>query len=113
MAKSLNFNMMKKKYLTVTLPGEKEKVLMIGLPTKGIMTSLLTLQSSLEMLGEDETDIDAMDMLYESCAKIMSRNKMGIPVDKETLEEALDIEDIIVFFDAYMEFVVEATNQKN
>lgn len=113
MAKSLNFNTMKKKYLTVTLPDDGETILMIGMPTKAIMGSLLAMQSSVEMLTEDETDTEALDMMYESCAKIMSRNKMGIPVSQEKLEEIFDFEDILVFFTAYTEFVTEATTQKN
>lgn len=111
MAKSLNFTTMKKKYLPVTLPDET--FLMIGMPTKAIMKDLLVMQSSLEMLTEDETDVEAMDMLYESCAKVMSRNKMGIPITEEKLAEIFDYEDILVFFTAYSEFVGEIVNQKN
>lgn len=111
MAKSLDFTKMKKKYLPVTLSDGTP--LLIGMPTKAVMGSLLTMQSSVEMLTEDETNLEALDMMFESCAKIMSRNKMGIPVDQKKLEEMFDFEDILIFFTEYMDFVTEVTTQKN
>ena len=111
MAKSLDFTKMKKKYLPVTLPDGT--ALLVGMPTKAIMGSMMVMQSSVEMLAEDETNLEALDLMYEACAKIMSRNKMGIPVHQEKLEEMFDFEDVLVFFTEYMEFVTEATNQKN
>ena len=35
----------------------------------------------------------------------MSRNKGNIKIEKELLENIFDIEDIMVFFKAYMDFV--------
>lgn len=113
MTKVLNFNNLKKRYLTVTLADEHKTTLMIGTPTKAIMDSLILLQSSIETLGENETNSAAMDDLYIACAKVMSRNKTGVKVTKEYLEEIFDFEDILMFFNAYMEFVAELANQKN
>lgn len=113
MAKPLNFNNVKKKYLTVTLADEKKTTLMIGTPTKAIMDDLLLLQSSLETINEDETNVEATDDLYLACAKVMSRNKGGIKVTKEFLENLFDFEDIMIFFEAYMDFIGEVTDVKN
>lgn len=113
MANTLNFNNVKKRYLTVTLADEKKTILMIGTPTKAIIDDLLLLQSSLEAVKDDETNAEAVDDLYLSCAKVMSRNKGGIKVTKEFLETLFDFEDIMLFFSAYMDFVEEVTNAKN
>lgn len=113
MSKSLNFNNIKKKYLTVTLADEKNTTLMIGTPTKAIMDDLVLLQSSLESLSEDETNVDATEDLYNACSKVMSRNKGGIKITKEYLEEIFDFEDIVIFFNAYMDFINEVTGVKN
>ena len=113
MAKTLNFNNIKKSYLTVTLADEKETTLMIGTPTKKVMDDLLLLKSSLEALEEDETNVDATDDLYAACAKVMSRNKAGVKITKEFLAEIFDFEDILIFFNAYMDFVSEIGNSKN
>ena len=113
MSKPLNFNNVKKQYLTVTLADEKKTTLMIGTPTKAIMDDLVLLQSSLEAINEDEANVEATDDLYNACAKVMSRNKGGIKITKEYLEELFDFEDIVILFNAYMDFVSEVTGGKN
>lgn len=109
MARSLDFNNLKKRYWTVTLPDENKTVLMISTPTKAVLDSLLTLKDS---FGEDLSD-DAIDDLYEICAKIMSRNKAGHVITKEAVQNCLDFEDIIVFIRAYTDFIVEVSSAKN
>lgn len=113
MAKLLDFNKVKKKYLTVKLADENNTTLMIGTPTKAIMDDLMLLQASMENIQEDETNAEAVDDLYFACARVMSRNKGGIKVTKEFLENLFDFEDIMIFFSAYMDFVNEITDSKN
>ena len=113
MSKAINFNTIKKRYLTVTLADEKKTTIMIGTPTKAIMDNLFVLQSSFDSLQEDETNVETTDSIYDACAKIMSRNKGGIKITKDYLAEIFDIEDIILFFDAYMDFIDEIANVKN
>lgn len=111
--KPLNFNKVKKTYLTVTFSDEDNTTIMIGTPTKAIMDDLLELQDELNNINEDETDLDSTDNLYSACAKVMSRNKGGVKISKEFLEEIFDFEDITIFFDTYMKFIDEVTNRKN
>lgn len=113
MSKPLNFNNVKKRYLTVTLADENKTTLLIGTPTKAIMDDLVLLQSSLEALTEDDTNTEATDDLYSACAKVMNRNKGGIKITKEYIEEIFDFEDIVIFFNAYMDFITEVTGGKN
>ena len=113
MAKSLNFNNVKKQYLTVTLPDEKNTTLLIGTPTKRLMDDLMLIQSNLETLEENTDNNEAFDELYTACAKIMSRNKVGVVITKEKLEDIFDFEDVMIFFNAYMEFIDEVTRSKN
>lgn len=113
MAKALNFNNMKKRYLTITLADENKTILMIGTPTKSIMDELIILQTSIETLQEDGNNIEATNDLYRACAKVMSRNKGGIEISVEYLEDTFDLEDIMIFFSAYMDFVGEIANEKN
>lgn len=113
MSKSLNFNNLKKKYLTVTLADEKETTIMIGTPTKAIMDDLMLLKSNFEALSDNDVDNDVTTELYNACARVMSRNKGGIKITSEQLADIFDFEDILIFFNAYMEFVTEVTNTKN
>lgn len=110
MAKTLDFNKIKKTYFTIRLADEKQTTLMLCMPTKEIIDELVSMKDSLEA---ESMETEAVDDLYELCVKIMGRNKGGIKVLKEDLEKVLDFEDIIVFIRAYTEFISEITNSKN
>ena len=110
MAKSLDFNNIKKRYLTVTLADEAKTVLLIGTPTKGVLDSLMSMKDTLD---EDNLTDEAIDDLYNICAKIMSRNKTGRVISKEVVADLFDFEDIILFIRAYTDFVNEVSNSKN
>lgn len=112
MSKPLNFNNIKKRYLTVTLADEKQTTLFIGLPTKALLTEIMNINTDISVEG-GESDFEAFDELYEICTKIMSRNKGGVKITKEFLEGVLDFEDILVFLKEYMTFVGEIASQKN
>lgn len=113
MAKALNFNTVKKTYFTVTLNDDAQTTLMIGTPTKAIIDDLIALQGSIANINEDETSQETTDDLYRACAKLMSRNKQSITITPDYLGEIFDFEDILIFFNAYMDFVSEITNLKN
>ena len=113
MAKTLNFNNVKKQFLTVTLADEKNTILFIGTPTKAIMDDLTLLQNTMTSVGDNDSNIEVTDDLYGACARVMSRNKAGIKITKEYLADIFDFEDITIFFNAYMEFVDEVIGSKN
>lgn len=113
MAKAINFNNVKKQYLTVTLSDEKETTLMIGTPTKSVMTELYNLKDALKSFDSEDPDIEVTDDLYNTCAKVMSRNKGGITITGDFLSEIFDYEDIVLFFNAYMGFIDEVLGSKN
>ena len=113
MAKSLNFNNIKKQFFNVTLPDEKNTILMIGTPTKAIMDDLTLIQKSMLSVNDTESSIDVTDDLYNACAKVMSRNKAGTKITGEFLAEIFDFEDVILFFNAYMAFIDEVIASKN
>lgn len=112
MARAINFNTIKKQYLTVTLADEKKTTLLVGTPTKELMDELIRLQSDVKE-DENENNEETLDDLYLACARVMSRNKGGIKVDKKLLEKNFDFEDIKLFFEAYMDFLGEVMGSKN
>ena len=112
MSNTLDFNKIKKKYLTVTLADEQNTTIMIGTPTKSVMDNLTSLKSSLETMSND-VDTDTISDLYEACANVMSHNKTGKKIEKEYLEKIFDFDDIIVFFNAYMSFINVLASEKN
>lgn len=112
MSKTLNFNTMKKQYLTVTLPDEKKTTIMVSTPTKSTMTELIELGDRLSELDQVD-NLEIIDSLYDFCARLLSVNKARIEINKEYLEDIFDIEDIVVLFKTYTEFVNGVYKTKN
>ena len=100
MSKPLNFNNVKKRYLTVTLADEKQTTVMISAPTKRVLSALIGLKETMTEI-EDTNDIseETLDELYSLTAEIMSHNKGGIKIDEELLEDIFDFDDIMTFFE--------------
>ena len=111
MAKTLDFNTLKKEYLTVRLKDEKKTVLMIGTPTKAILDEFIAINETIS--ENDGADKEAVNDLYKVCAKVMSFNKGGIKVTADQLSESYDLEDIMIFFNAYSDFMESVTKAKN
>lgn len=105
--KALNFNNTNKTYLNVTLTDGT--VLLVGTPTKRIFDELIAIKDNLDNITDSET----LSTIYSVCALIMSRNKAGKEITKEYLEETFDVEDIIIFFKAYVAFMGELQKSKN
>lgn len=110
MSRTLNFNNLKKRYMTVTFPNEEQTSIMINTPTKKILEEFVGMQSIVE---DSSKQSEVMDAFYSVVAKIMSHNKGGVKITKDFLEEYLDFEDIMTFVQSYTEFIQEITNQKN
>lgn len=106
---SLNFNSIQKQYLTVTLRDENKTTIMICNPSKKLLTEITSVDALVKNISNDSDGEKEIDALYEVCAKVMSRNKGGIKIEKELLEDIFDIEDIMIFLKAYMDFVSSQT----
>lgn len=111
MAKTLDFNARKKEYLTVKLNDEKKTVLMICTPTKKILNEFINISDRIDT--DNGADSETINDLYDMCSKIMSFNKGGIEVTSDYLEEFFDLEDIMIFFNAYSDFMTSVTSVKN
>jgi len=111
MAKVLDFTKVKKEYLTVKLNDEKKTVLMVGTPTKAILSEFIAIND--RITDEGGADTEAVNDLYRVCAKVMSFNKMGVKINADYLGEFFDLEDVMTFFNAYGDFISSATNAKN
>lgn len=110
MAQVLDFNKVKKSYLTIILPDEEQTKLSLMTPTKKLLNELS------EMLPEETGEMPSeedLESLFELTARLMSRNKTGKQITAEQLSDCLDFEDLVAFFNAYTEFVSNIANSKN
>ena len=113
MAKTLNFTSAPKRYLTVILADEENTKLLVSMPTRAVMRQFFTIQEQLSGVEGADVSVDLMGDLYAVCAAALSRNKAGVQIEPETLEELFGLDDIMLFFDAYLDFVGEAAASKN
>lgn len=111
MTNVLDYTKQKKEYLTIKLNDEKKTVLMIGTPTKKILNDFIEINDRIS--DDNGADLDAVDDLYNVCAKVMSFNKGGIKITSDYLGEFFDIKDIMIFFRAYSDFMASVTSVKN
>lgn len=111
MSKVLDFTTRKKEYLTVKLADKKKTVIMIGAPTKHILNEFVAINE--RITEENGANSEAIDDLYDVCAKVMSFNKGGIKITSDYLADFFDVEDIKVFFKEYSNFIRTITNAKN
>ena len=109
MSKSLNFNNINKHYLNITFADKEATTILVCMPTKSLLRELTGLKSNLTA----EASIDSMDEIYDICVKVMNRNKAGVIITKEFLEDLFDFEDVLIFLKEYMRFVGEVAGQKN
>lgn len=104
--KSLDFRNTKKEYMKITMPDGTE--LLVGTPTKKIFEEFIGIK---ELFDGDSTE--SLDTIYDVTAKVLSHNKAKMQISKEYLENTLDIDDLIVFYTSYLDYVSELANQKN
>lgn len=108
---------------TPTMPVELDEIGLIHVltPTKGLFDELMRIIPKSQILIDGEENLDAeaaataIDDMYKACAHMLSRNKEMKMVSPEDVGRLLMISDLIVFFQAYTEFIGEATevNSKN
>ena len=110
MAKTLDFNTLKKQHLPIVLADDENTKLFICTPTKKILDSFLNMRDS---LTTDNMDDEALNELYDIVAKVMSHNKAGKKITREKVESVFDFEDILIFIRAYTDFISEVTGSKN
>ena len=104
----LDFNLIKRHYLPITLNDENKTHLDIMTPTKRLYSAILTLPDM-----EGEVKPEDLDQIYYVCAQLMSRNKQSRKVTREDLKECLDYEDLALFMAAYVNFLAEIASEKN
>lgn len=110
MEKTLDFNSIKRHYLNIILNDEKKTKLQIMAPTKKLLDMVIEVLPKLDEAAPDEDELAA---LYNTAATAMKRNRKGIQVTPEELEEILDLEDLVNFYKSYVDWLTELAQSKN
>lgn len=102
---TLDFNTRKKSYMKIVLSDPEQTTVNVATPTKALLTELALIFPT----RNEVQDQDAIENLYDFCARLMSRNRENKLISKQLLESCLDFDDLIYFMDAYTDFVHEVT----
>ena len=111
---TLQFNRYRPPILPVELMDEQRTVLHITPPTVDLQEELRAKISGLNALLTG-TDDEKRQGLYDLAARLMSCNRNMRQITPEQLRIAygLDEEDLVVFFEAYADFLKGIENAKN
>lgn len=114
MANILDFNAYRRPELIIVMKDEKGTTLHVTTPTEQLVeefrANLTELQRALT--GQDE---EASRTVYHLAAKVINCNLDGVITTGEELAKkyGLNLEDMTIFWTAYLEFIEEIQNAKN
>ena len=114
MAKKLDFNSIAKPSLDLTMKDPEKTVIRVGIPTTDLVEELTSVVGELEQLVKSG-DKAVVHAIFDMAARLMSCNRDGIKITAEQLQGvyALDLEEIVIFFSEYMDFIAEIKSAKN
>nr|DAE49259.1 MAG TPA: hypothetical protein [Caudoviricetes sp.] len=112
--KALDLNKAKRQSFPVTMMDEKQTVFNLVMPNAETIKKLQTIHKELQSVISGD-DADALDACYEVAAELLSCNRMQrkVTVDELKSDYKMEFEDLLLFFNAYMEFIRELTKSKN
>lgn len=114
MSKGIDFTTINRPTMPLTLRSDPPVALRIKFPTEGQMKGLEQAGIALNKLAEGENN-DLVDALYTFVAALISNNRECRTVTVNDLKGKYDValEDIILFLNAYAEFINEVSSSKN
>jgi hypothetical protein len=114
MAETLNFNTVNRPVLSLVMMDDDRTEIKVSTPSEGLIEELQATLPELEPVLSTG-DKAAISAIYDLAAKLISCNRSFLRVTGEDLRTKyrLDLAALIIFFNAYMDFISEVTNAKN
>lgn len=109
--RELNFRSSKKSYLPVVF--EDNTKILVKTPTKRLVERMTTLSESLEAVESSANSSEALEAVFAIASEVMSNNVGNKEITSEYLEEMLDLQDIMTFFDEYTKLIDGINEIKN
>ena len=114
MNKTLDFNAYQRPTLDLTMKDEGRTVIRVTLPKTAVIKKMQAGLSNLQDAVKQENQ-DSMKALFELAAELMSANLDHVEIAENDIREKykMDLEDLLIFFNAYLDFVRDLQNAKN
>lgn len=114
MAKTLDFNALKRPTLPLIMQDEQRTKILVSTPTQGLVELMDAVGRDFDSLYESG-DAEGIRAAYDLAARLISCNLTGLQVVAEDLRDKykLNLYDLMLFFGAYNDFLSEIENAKN
>lgn len=114
MPRTLDFNTLAPKVLTLVMRDDNQTRIDVGVPTEYMVEKLQAIAPHLTQMADNPEKVENRE-LYELAATLINCNHSGIHVTAEELRDKyrMNLELMIAFYTAYAEFIDEITNAKN
>ena len=114
MANTLDFNAHRPPVLPVVLPDEAGTKLNVTPPSLDLVEEL---QANLPQINEalSRQDVEMVDVMYDLAAKLLSCNRNMLRFTGPSLRDYhnMDVEDLVIFFSDYVDFLDGVKRSKN
>lgn len=116
MAKTLNFNTLKRPTLPLVMMDEAQTLIKITSPSTALVEELQAVGPELNAAFKSaDNDPAGIAAVYDLAARLMSHNMEGITVTVDDLRNKykLGLEELVFFYAAYVDFIEEIKTAKN
>lgn len=113
MARTLDLNGVQHSFMDLTLRDDAHTVVHLDIPTEGLVNELQNMGPELKKM--ETGDRSAVDMIYDLAARLINCNFDFFKVTGQELRTkyGMNLVVMLVFFNTYMGYITELTNQKN
>lgn len=100
--------------MSLTLRDKNKTVLHLKMATVATIERIQNILSDVQEM-KDKDIMKCINMMYDLTADLLSCNREGITLTAESLKTKyrIDTDDMLVIFNAYLEFVSEVKSAKN
>lgn len=114
MAKILDFNKLNRPTLRLIMQDDRRTTIDVTTPSEALVEELTETAPELETVVKS-MDANSIRTVYDLAARLISCNLAGLQVTAEDLRDTykMNLESLIIFFSAYIDFIEEITKAKN
>lgn len=114
MAKTLDFNKVNRPVLPLIMQDDDQTVINVSVPKEYLIEELQETIPTLQKATEAGSK-ESIDYCYDLAARLINCNRSFVTVTAKELKGKykMDLELLILFFSAYLDFVHEITSAKN
>lgn len=114
MAKTLDFNSLEPVVLELIMRDDAHTHIRVSTPTEALVEELQQVAPKLNAAIKGQNTAST-ESIYDLAARLISCNRDDIKVTKEELRDKyrMNLENLLIFFGAYIDFINEITHEKN